>query len=154
MQKMREDLPPFQELRRRMSVGRPTEVHHTPLSGVTAAEAELTRLEKAIAERGMKCLSQVAIVVKAKDRPGFAGILRPVDHSAQTATKLITEFASLKEPTIAGLVYCIVDPKTGNFEFWTKAFVKGREIEKVLDLAVADGMNRMEGKGKPGNYSA
>lgn len=136
------DGPPFEKLRRSFIVGRPAEVVHDPVSGISAAQGELRRLEDAIAALGMSCQVQVALIVStaAKER---AGKLFAVSHSAHHAAQLITSIAALKEPKMAGLVYAVVDPKTLEFEFWTKAFVKGRETEKLLDLAVAHGVNKM-----------
>jgi hypothetical protein len=135
------DGAPFEMLRRSFIVGRPSVVAHTVVSAVSAAQSELTRLEAAIAAAGMRCQCQVGLVVSttAKEGAGRFG----VSHSAHHAAQLITKIAALKEPKMLGLVYAIVDPKTLEFEFWTKAFFKGRETEKLLDLWVADGVNRM-----------
>jgi hypothetical protein len=142
---------PFEELRHAFVVGRPVEVFHTPLSAVSAAEAELTRLENAIGERKLGCMPQVALVVAAKNK----GVgLFVADHSSEDAAKTITAIAALTEPKIVGLVYCIVNPKTGEYEFWTKAFFRGRDTEKILDLAVADGVNKLRAKAGVGAYSA
>jgi hypothetical protein len=140
--RMKEETP-FEELRHAFVVGRPVEVAHTPLTAVAAAEAELTRLEAAIKARNLECVAQVALVVESADQEVFGGKLFVAGHSSEIAAKIITDIAALKEPKIAGLVYCIVDAKTGNFEFWTKAFIRGRDTEKILDLAVADGMRRL-----------
>jgi hypothetical protein len=134
---------PFEELRHAFVVGRPVEVFHSVLSAVTAAEAELTRLETAIKTRKLECAVQVALVVESADQEVLGGKLFVAGHSPEHAARTITAIAALKQPKIAGLVYCVMDTKTGNFEFWTKAFVRGRDTEKILDLAVADGMRRL-----------
>jgi hypothetical protein len=143
---------PFEELRHAFIVGRPTEVDHTPLSAVNAAQAELIRLELAIKERGLTCAAQVALVVGSKDQQPFGGKLFVVSRSLEEIATMITAISQLKEPTLAGLVYCVMDTQTGAYEFWTKAFIKGRDAEKTLDLAVADGLKRLQNK--PGPYSA
>jgi hypothetical protein len=147
---------PFEELRHAFIVGRPVEIVHTPLSAVSAAEAELTRLETAIKTRKLTCVAQVALVVASADQETFGGKLFVANHSSEAAAQTITAIAALKEPKIAGLVFAVVDTEEGNFEFWTKAFKRDRDTEKVLDLAVADGLSRLHnvGKGKPGQFSA
>jgi hypothetical protein len=150
--RVQKEVPPFEELRHDFIVGRPTEVDHTPLSAVNAAQAELIRLELAIKTRGLTCAAQVGLVVGSKDRQPFGGKLFVVSHSLDEIATMITAISQLKEPTLAGLVYCVLDAQTGAYEFWTKAFVKSRDAEKILDLAVADGLRRLQGK--PVNYSA
>jgi hypothetical protein len=140
--------PPFEKLRRAFIVGRPTEVVHNPVSGVSAAQGELKRLEDALADSGMQCQVQVGLVVSTPAREG-AGLF-VVSHSAHHAAEVITSIAALKEPKLLGLVYAVVDPKTMDFEFWTKAFFKGRATEKLLDLWVVDGVNKMLKKMKGG----
>ncbi len=135
------DGPPFEMLRRSFIVGRPSVVAHTVVSAVSAAQGELKRLEAAIAAYGMRCQAQVGLVVSTTAKEG-AGLF-VVRHPAHDAAQLITNIAALKEPKMLGLVYAIVDPKTLEFEFWTKAFFKGRETEKLLDIWVVDGVNRM-----------
>ncbi len=141
----------FETLRHAFVVGRPSPVEHTILSGVAAAQAELTRLESVIATRGLQARCQVALVVASTDA-GRAGKLYPMDHSPAHAAKVIENIAGLSEPRIIGLVYAIVDPATSDYEFWSKSFVRGRAAAKILDLAVADGLRRLHGE--PGDYSA
>jgi hypothetical protein len=136
-----DDGPPFEKLRRSFIVGRPVQVLHDPVSGISAAQGELKRLEEAIAASGMRCQAQVGLVVSTTAKEG-AGLF-VVSHSAHHAAQLITSIAALPEPKMAGLIFAIVDPKTLEFEFWTKAFFKGRETEKLLDFWVADGVKRM-----------
>lgn len=128
---------PFEKLRLSFLVGRPTQVVHNPVSGVSAAQNELKRLEAAITGLKMDCRAEVAIVV-APAEGKLAGRCFPVSHSAQEAAIVISDIAALQEPRIIGLVYVVADRRTGAFEFWSKLFLRGREAETILDFAVAD----------------
>ena len=141
---------PFEELRHAFVVGRPTDANHTPLSAVNTAQAELIRLESALEKRKLLgVVAQVALVVGSKDQQAFGGKLFVVSRSLEEIATIITEISRLKEPMLAGLVYCVMDTQTGAYEFWTKAFVRGRDTEKILDLAVAAGLRKLSGKPDP-----
>jgi len=137
MKKMREDLPPFQELRRRMSVGRPAEVEHTPLSAVNAACVAANSVLAEINKMGLTAIMlDVAVVADAADKkPG--GRTFPVPHSVAGIGKVVDAIAALPEVQLVGLIFCVVNTATGDWEIWTKAFRRGREYQKTLDVAVA-----------------
>ena len=139
--KRKSDLPPFEKLRRAFIIGRPSEVQHSIVSGVSAAQDELKRLEEKIAEMKLECAAQVCVVVSTSHER--EGKWYPVNSSPHHAAKVISDIATLPDPQVVGLVYAVVDTQTRDFEFWTKAFIKGRQTEKLLDLAVLKGLRRM-----------
>jgi hypothetical protein len=134
--KVKQQLGLLEKLRLSFIVGRPMEVAHTPVSGVSAAQSELKRLGDAIAKTGIEAQAEIALLVNALEDK--RGKIFPITHYPQQAASVIGEIARLREPVIVGLLYVVVELKTLAFEFWTKAFVRGREAEKTLDLAVAD----------------
>lgn len=137
--------PPLEKLRKSFIVGRPSEVQHDPVSGVAAAQAELRRLEAAIADMELQAQCQIALVVLSTGE-NRGGRLFVVGGSAESAARVITSIAGLQQPRLMGLVYAVVE-SSGAFEFWTKAFVRGRAAEQILDLAVADGLRRLQDGG-------
>ena len=135
----------MENLRKRLIVGRPAEVVHTPVSGVAAVQAELGRVNTTIREMGLKCRAELGIVVRSAEKE-FAGRTFIITSSAQEAAKAIADIAALQDPQMVGTIYAVIDEHTGVFEFWTRPFIKGRDAEKILDLAVAKAMSDIKGQ--------
>jgi len=136
-------LGPWENLRHAFLVGRPTEVKHTPLTAVTAAQDQLAKLEERKVAVGLpNTKTEVGIVVTFE--PAMIQVF-PVEGGDREAVQTAGAIAALTNPVIVGLVYVVADPdNVANFEFWTKAFLRGREYEKILELAVADQMERVK----------
>lgn len=145
------DMPPFEKLRRAFVTGRPVEVKHTPVSAVAAAQDALARLTAKIAELGLTNVQpEVGVVVFSR---ALGGKSVPVTMDAKAAAQAVSEIAEHTEPVIAGLVFAVADGT--NYEFWTRAFLKGRLAEKMLDLAVADLVKQLRKRmGETVDYSA
>jgi hypothetical protein len=136
-------LPPWERLRHAFLVGRPTEVKHTPLTAVTAAQDQLAKLDERKVAVGLpNTKTEVGIVVTFA--PSMIQVF-PVEGGDREAVQTAAAIASLPNPVIVGLVYVVADPdNVSNFEFWTKAFLRGREYEKLLVLAVVKQMERVK----------
>lgn len=145
------DMPPFEKLRRAFVTGRPMEVKHTAVTAVAAAQDALNRLITKISELGLaKVRPEVAIVVFSR---ALGGEPVPVTMDDKASAQAVAKIAEHAEPVIAGLIFAVADGK--NYEFWTRAFLKGRMIEKMLDLAVAQQVkNLKESFGEIVDYSA
>lgn len=145
------DMPPFEKLRRAFVTGRPVEVKHTAVSAVAAAQDALARLIAKIAELGLtKVQPEVGIVVFSR---ALGGKTVSVTMDAKASAQTVADIAEHTEPVIAGLIFAVADGE--NYEFWTRAFLKGRMIEKMLDLAVAQQVKDLRKRlGQIVDYSA
>ncbi len=145
MKAMRDQLGPLQELRRRFSTGRPANVEHTPISAVSAACAAADAIGNEIKKQKIQARFEVGVVaVSVESKPPARMFAIP--QAAQGIGAVIDALYALPHPQMVGLIFAVVDSK-GGFEMWHKAFKPGREYQKVLDLAVADQVNRLRSGG-------
>lgn len=144
-------MPPFEKLRRAFVTGRPVEVKHTPVSAIAAAQDALARLTAKIPELGLANVHpEVGVVVFSR---ALGGKTVSVTMDAKAAAQAVAEIAEHSEPVIAGLVFAVADGK--EYEYWTRAFLKGRLPEKMLDLAVAEQVKQLrKSMGETVDYSA
>jgi hypothetical protein len=145
------DMPPFEKLRRVFVTGRPVEVKHTAVTAVAAAQDALARLTAKIAELNLANVQpEVGLVVFSRE---LGGKTISVTMDAKAAAQSVADIAEHTAPVIAGLVFAVADGK--NYEFWTKAFLKGRLVEKMLDLSVAEQVKQLRKRlGEIVDYSA
>jgi hypothetical protein len=123
-------LEPLQRVRRAMLVGRPTEkIDLRPVAAVAEAQKFLARLKTHMLTEGIDgARVEVGLVTNAC---GVFAVTMDDAHDAEVATQL----AALGSPKIVGLVFTVSDGD--RLEWWTRSFIKGRDVEQILDRALA-----------------
>lgn len=123
-------LEPLQRVRRAMLVGRPTEkIDLRPVAAVAEAQEFVARLKTRMLTEGIHD-ARVEVGLVTGDCRVFAITLDDA-HDAEVAAQL----AALGSPKIVGLVFTVSDG--ARLEWWQRAFVRGRDVEQILDRALA-----------------
>jgi hypothetical protein len=130
VRKMEESLQPLQRVRRAMRVGQPTQKPDLrPLAAVAQAQELAARIKTRMISEGIDhALIEVGLVTR--DSSVFA-----VTMDDREAAQVAAQLAALGSPQIVGLVFTVSDGT--RLEWWQRAWVKGREIEQILDRALA-----------------
>jgi hypothetical protein len=135
-------LEPLQRVRRAMLVGRPTEkTDLRPVAAVAEAQEFVARLKTRMLTEGIHD-ARVEVGLVTEDCRVFAVTLDDA-HDAQIAAQL----AALGSPKIVGLVFTVSDGS--RLEWWTRAFMKGRAVEQILDRALATQRSDFERRNLP-----
>ena len=125
-------------------VGRPVVAKHNAITAVAAAQDALARLEAKIEGLGITPKPQAEVGIVVFYSPELGGKTVRVTMEASSGVQAVAAIAAHPEPIIAGLIFAVADAE--NFEMWARPFLKGRLYERMLDVAVADLVERLRAK--------